>query len=135
MIRDFTKWSGKHDHPPDIAQCNVTKAIANEDAHEKPLIPVQQIHNAEAAKLTSHGRPGFDSASTIPTLILNPADLFDSDSNSSCLGSMPTPIPADFCYSDSNSSCLNSIPTPIPVQLFIPILAPAQLFNKKLCSD
>ena len=37
---------------------------------------------------------------------------FRSDSNSGCLGSIPTPIPtsADFCDSDSNSSCLSSIP-------------------------
>ena len=72
------------------------------------------------------GRPGFDSVSTIPT----PADRFDSDFDSGCLGLIPTPIPtpADFCNSDSNSSCLSSIPTPNPVQLLIPMLTPAQLF-------
>ena len=50
-------------------------------------------------------RPGFDSASTIPTPIPTPADLFDSDSNSGCIGSIPTPIPtpADFCDSDYDS--------------------------------
>ena len=49
-------------------------------------------------------KPGFDSASTIPTPIPNPADLFNSDSKSGCLSSIPTPIPtpADF-----------PIPTPV----------------------
>ena len=38
-------------------------------------------------------RPGFDSTSTSPTPIPTPAVRFDSDSNSGCLGSIPTPIP------------------------------------------
>ena len=71
--------------------------------------------------ITFLDRPGFNSASTIP--IPTPADFFNSDSNSGCLGSIPTPIPtpADFFDSDSNSSCLSSIPTPIltPAQLLI----------------
>ena len=59
-------------------------------------------------KILVYIRPGFDSASTIPTPVPTPADRFDSDSNSSCLSSIPTLIPT-------------------PVQLLIPILTPAQL--------
>ena len=62
---EFVKWSGEHDHPPDIAKCEVTKAIASmrKRARDEPHIPVQQIYNAEAAKLTSNG---LDFVTNIP---------------------------------------------------------------------
>ncbi len=54
---DFVKWSGQHDHPPDVAQCGVTKAISTmrKRAREEHLMPVQQIYNTEAGTLTSRG--------------------------------------------------------------------------------
>ena len=57
--------SGEHDHPPDVAQCEVTKAISTmrKCAREEPLTPVQQIYNAEAVKLTSSG---LDFVTNIP---------------------------------------------------------------------
>ena len=53
----LTEWKREHDHPPCVAECEVTKIISTmrKRAREKPLIPVQQIYNAEAAKLTSSG--------------------------------------------------------------------------------
>ena len=55
---DFVKWSGEHDDPPDVAKCEVTKAISTmrKCACEEPLTPVQQIYNTEAATLTSRDR-------------------------------------------------------------------------------
>ena len=63
----FTKWRGEYDHPPDVAQCEVTKAISTmrKRAREKPLVQVQQIYNAEAAKPTSSG---LDFVTNIPRL-------------------------------------------------------------------
>ncbi|KAI0215447.1 hypothetical protein LSAT2_032493, partial [Lamellibrachia satsuma] len=61
----FTKWRGEHDHPPDVAQCGVTKAISTmrKGAREEPLTPVQQTYNSEAAKPTSSG---LDFVTNIP---------------------------------------------------------------------
>ncbi len=62
---DFVKWSGEHDDPPDVAKCEVTKAISTmrKRAREEPLTPVQQIYNTEAATLTSRG---LDFVTNIP---------------------------------------------------------------------
>ena len=59
MADVFVKWSGQRDHPPDVAQWQVTKAIVTmrKRAREEPLAPVQQIYNAEAAKLTPSSLP------------------------------------------------------------------------------
>ena len=49
--------SGERDRPPDVAQCEVMKAISTmwKCAREERLIPLQQIYNAKTAKLTSSG--------------------------------------------------------------------------------
>ena len=54
MTGEFDRCSGKHDHPPDNAQCEVVKAIASmwKCVRDESNIPDQQIYNAEMAKLT-----------------------------------------------------------------------------------
>ena len=65
VIGEFVKCSGEHDHPPDIAKCEVMKAVASmrKCARDEPHTPVHQIYNAEAAKLRSSG---VDFATDIP---------------------------------------------------------------------
>ena len=38
----IVKWSGEHDHPPDVAQCEVLKTVAvmKKRVREEPLVPV-----------------------------------------------------------------------------------------------
>ena len=65
MAGDFVKLSGEQENPADIAQCEVTTAITamRQHARVEPLIPVQQMYIADAAKLTSSG---LDFVTNIP---------------------------------------------------------------------
>ena len=66
-VGDYVKWRGEHDNPPDVDQCELTKAISvmMKCAREVPLTLFQQIYNFDAATLTSHG---LDCVTDIPLL-------------------------------------------------------------------
>ncbi|KAK2192013.1 hypothetical protein NP493_41g06080 [Ridgeia piscesae] len=74
---EFVKWSGEHDHPPDIAKCEVTKDIASmrKRAQDEPHIPVQQIYNAEYAQKESVVREHVRSVAALTQL--RPADVHE----------------------------------------------------------
>ena len=78
------KLSGEHDHSTDVAQWEVTKAIATmrKHAREAPLAPVQQIYNVETDikwfgfcdKHSSHG-PYYERHLHLPNLPTQREDI------------------------------------------------------------